>query len=204
MYSKLPNLILGFHGCDQEIADAILCGGAEVKPSTNSYDWLGHGAYFWEQNLNRAQAWAVERQQQGKIKNPAVVGAVVDLGHCLNLMDSENIDLLAHEYGLLKESLESVGEPLPEYVGSTPDKLLRNLDGAVIQHLHTRLEREKRDNVDTLEPFDSVRALFAEGPEIYPGAGFRKKTHVQICVRNPNCIKGYFDPRMPVRNWPIP
>lgn len=204
MYSKLPNLVLGFHGCDQSVADDILCGHAEVKPSTNSYDWLGHGAYFWEQNLDRAWAWAIERQQQGKVDSPAVVGAVIDLGHCLNLMDSENIDLLAQEYDLLKRQLIISGEPLPENEGRAPDRLLRNLDCAVIQHLHTRLEREKREHADALEPFDSVRALFAEGPEIYPGAGFREKTHVQICVRNPNCIKGYFDPRTPVKNWPIP
>jgi len=28
-----------------------------------------------------------------------------------------------------------------------------------------------------------------------PGAGFKEKNHIQICVRNRNCIKGYFLPR---------
>ena len=43
--------------------------------------------------------------------------------------------------------------------------------------------------------FDSLRAAFIEGERIYPGAGFYDKTHVQICVRNPNCVKGFFLPR---------
>jgi hypothetical protein len=44
--------------------------------------------------------------------------------------------------------------------------------------------------------FDSVRAAFIEGDKIYPGAGFNEKTHIQICIINPNCIKGFFKPRI--------
>ena len=43
-------------------------------------------------------------------------------------------------------------------------------------------------------PFDSVRGMFQEGSEPYPDAGFREKNHIQICVRNLECIKGYFLP----------
>jgi hypothetical protein len=37
-----------------------------------------------------------------------------------------------------------------------------------------------------------VRAAFPEGREIYPGAGFDEKTHIQIALRNLDCIKGVF------------
>jgi hypothetical protein len=37
--------------------------------------------------------------------------------------------------------------------------------------------------------FDSVRAAFWEGDELYEGAGFRKPNHIQIAILNPNCIK---------------
>src|SRR5580658_10415439 len=30
-----------------------------------------------------------------------------------------------------------------------------------------------------LKPFDSVRSLFVEGEELYPGAGFHEKNHIQ-------------------------
>lgn len=43
--------------------------------------------------------------------------------------------------------------------------------------------------------YDSVRGVFWEGKPLYPNAGFAEKNHIQICVCNPNCIKGYFLPR---------
>jgi hypothetical protein len=67
--------------------------------------------------------------------------------------------------------------------------------GAVIENLHP--ERDERGQ----KPFDSVRGVFVEGNELYPGAGFNDKNHIQICIRNPNCIKGYFLPRSEIR-WP--
>lgn len=35
---------------------------------------------------------------------------------------------------------------------------------------------------------------FLEGDQLYPGATFRKQTHVQICVRDMSCMKSYFRP----------
>ena len=46
-----------------------------------------------------------------------------------------------------------------------------------------------------LPEFDSVRGVFFEGKELYPNAGFKEKNHIQIAIRNLNCIKGYFMPR---------
>ena len=34
--------------------------------------------------------------------------------------------------------------------------------------------------------------LYFEGDALYPGAGFRRKNHIQIAVRSVHCIKGYF------------
>jgi hypothetical protein len=66
---------------------------------------------------------------------------------------------------------------------------LRELDCAVIETLH----KIRKD--ENLQMFDSVRGVFWEGRELYPNAGFREKDHIQICIRNPNCIKGFFYPR---------
>ena len=47
MYTKLPNLVLGFHGCrKKEVFEKVLSGEEPLNPSTNSYDWLGNGIYF--------------------------------------------------------------------------------------------------------------------------------------------------------------
>lgn len=49
---------------------------------------LGHGIYFWEGNPARAMEWAEARETEGKIEIPFVVGAIIDLRHCLDLFDS--------------------------------------------------------------------------------------------------------------------
>jgi len=52
--------------------------------------------------------------------------------------------------------------------------------------LHT-IRRDRGD-----EPIDSVKGVFVEGSLIYQGSGFYEKTHIQIAVRNSDCIKGVF------------
>jgi len=64
--------------------------------------------------------------------------------------------------------------------------LLRLLDCAVIEMLHQlRIEAK-------LESYDTVFGVFEEGDVAYPGAAFKEKTHIQISVRNPDVIVGYF------------
>jgi hypothetical protein len=43
---RFPGFVLGFHGCDQVIAERILGGKEDVRVSENPHDWLGSGAYF--------------------------------------------------------------------------------------------------------------------------------------------------------------
>lgn len=33
--------VVGYHGCDAAVAERVLAGKAELKISTNPYDWLG-------------------------------------------------------------------------------------------------------------------------------------------------------------------
>ena len=88
-----------------------------------------------------------------------------------------------------------MGEPMPvnEDLHFDPhgDKLLRNLDCAVINFMHSAI----RDGGIPVQPFDTVRGLFTEGGDLYPGSGFKEKTHVQIAVGNDQAIKGFSFPR---------
>lgn len=196
MYSTRPGLVLGFHGCDQSVVDDVLLGRTPLKGSNNKYDWLGHGVYFWDNSASRALEYAtLLRDNPGrarkKIINPAVIGAVINLGHCLDLLDYENLKLVRLGYEVLTATNSASGEPIPinKSVGDNKDLLLRELDCAVFETLHQVRKQEK------LPAFDSVRGVFWEGKELYDNAGFREKDHIQICIRNPNCIKGYFLPR---------
>lgn len=205
MYPAKPGLVIGFHGCDSSTRNAVVLNETNLFPSTNDYDWLGHGIYFWENNLTRAFQFAENLQNQVRksrisIIRPATLGAVIDMGFCLDLLDSEFLHLLKTSYYNLKDSYSSCGKVLPENRSPSysKEKLIRNLDCAVIENLH-----KSRDFL-SLKPFDSVRSAFIEGKELYPTAGFNEKNHIQICVRNPNCIKGYFYPREPDPAWDIP
>jgi hypothetical protein len=197
MYSSRSGLVLGFHGCDESIAKDVLSGKKQLNPSNNSYDWLGHGMYFWENSPSRANDYAKllskqERRQGGTIVKPSVIGAVIDLGRCLDLLDYENLSHLKDAHEILVETIKKSGFSLPQNrpaTGSGKDLLLRDLDCAVIETLHQVRAAQG------LPKFDSVRGVFWEGKELYPDAGFREKDHIQICIVNPNCIKGYFVPR---------
>jgi hypothetical protein len=94
-----PNIVFGYHGCDESVARRVLDGG-HLKPSQNAYDWLGHGIYFWEGSAGRAKLWAQEMSRFSKsgIKKPAVVGAIIDLGQSLNLIDPENLNSVRKGY----------------------------------------------------------------------------------------------------------
>jgi len=198
MYSKRAGLILGFHGCDKSVRDEVVSKkGVLLKPSNNDYDWLGGGVYFWENNYARALEFAnflkdnPPHNSKQIITEPAVIGAVIDLGFCLDLLDSEYLNLLKQGYNLLKKSKEAYGLKIPQNIAlkENGDLLKRHLDCAVIETIH-------QFNEDKDKPqFDSVRGVFFEGKDLYENAGFKEKNHIQIALRNPNCIKGYFVPR---------
>lgn len=196
MYAKLPNLVIGFHGCSQETYTNVLYNNQQLKKSDNKYDWLGNGIYFWENSYQRAYEWADKKYK----KNAAVLGAVLDLGLCLNLTDYNSTDILRQGYEMLKMKCTVLGIDLPENKQgkSKTDLLLRDLDCAVIQQIH---EYNKETGKT---PYDSVRGVFTEGENIYPNAGFVEKTHIQLCIVNPNCIKGYFRPLAFDENYGMP
>jgi hypothetical protein len=124
---------------------------------------------------------------KGEIKNPFVIGAVIDLGLCLNLSDEDALLELESSYELLAATSQNLPENVPGYSGDA-DLLKRHLDCAVFQTLH-----EGRDKIG--EPaYQSVRSPFLEGGPLYPGTKFCRQTHVQLCIRDRTCIKGFFRP----------
>ena len=86
MYSTRSGLIFGFHGCDDTVTHDVVNHGISLRESHNSYDWLGHGVYFWENSPERALEYAAYlKENTGRAKNPiiipSVIGAIIDLGN---------------------------------------------------------------------------------------------------------------------------
>jgi hypothetical protein len=188
------SFVLGYHGCDEIVAKAVISGKAELKPSQNDFDWLGHGAYFWESDPQRAFEYAEWKTAKGEFKKPAVIGAVIDLRNCLDLTNRSDLDLVKEAYDIYALDQEITDLPLAKNENAKGDPfgdlLLRNLDCAVINLLHYII-----DNSSSAEKFDTVRGMFSEGGPLYAGAGYSAKSHTQIAVRHQECIVGYFRPR---------
>jgi hypothetical protein len=191
--TRASALVLGYHGCDRAIAEKVFAGGDHLRASENDYDWLGTGVYFWENSARKALDWAIFAKEnpkvvRNKIKNPCIVGAIIDFGFCLDLLEAESIRVVAEGYKGLCEGAEAAGFVLPSNKIIAGAWAIRRLDCAVINYVHeTRKRQGERE-------FDSVRAPFIEGSPLYRNAGFYERTHIQICVRNPKQILGYFRP----------
>jgi len=98
---RFARTIIGYHGCSIAFAHDILLGQIPIdawEPSENEWDWLGHGIYFWEHSPKRAMRWAQEKYDE-----PAVLGAVVQLGRCFDLLDESVTAALSDGYQTLSE-----------------------------------------------------------------------------------------------------
>jgi len=185
LHTLSTTFVLGYHGCDKSVAEELIAGET-FRPSDNDYDWLGHGIYFWESNPARALDFTMDINLRSvNIETPYVVGAVIDLGYCLDLTSTTGINAVEKGYASFAQVMAASGTRMPKNGGGT-DLLLRKLDCAVINHIHASLKKKH------VQPLDTVRGVFIEGGRIYENSGFFKKTHIQICVCNPAKIKGVF------------
>lgn len=178
---RYDRTIVGYHGTDRETADRILAG-APFQASTKDYDWLGTGVYFWEYGYDRAVRWA----QENYAEDPAVVGALIQLGSCYDLLDTR----FTHD---LTEGAEqfhaawAIEAPRPENRGR--DRKARFLDCAVINWWLAQLKA-----VDGGPTYQTVRCGFNEGEPVHAGMAICRESHVQVAVRDPRSILGVFRP----------
>jgi len=132
----------------------------------------------------RALQFAEEKRARNQgVKEPFVVGAVVDHGLCLDLTTKDSIEDLQSAYTSLEETFRVCAVQLPR---NGPRSWMRFLDCAVLRRLHEVIEDSGSPSID------SVRGIFQEGKPIYPGSAFLEKTHIQIAVMNLGCIKAVF------------
>lgn len=171
--------LICYHGCPRQVAEDVLANKATLAPSTNKWDWLGRGIYFWVDSWARGLDWAIER----KFDEPYVIGAYVHPGLCLNLTDYAVIDQLKSAYELLCDHHGKEGAKLPVNKGP-----IRRLDCAVVEFLHAM--REDRN----LPAYQTTLGAFEEGDPVFEGSSFRHKTHLQLLVREgyEDRIIGYF------------
>src|SRR5216684_2224893 len=161
---QFARIVIGFHGCTEDFARDLLLGVKPIpswEPSSSEWDWLGHGIYFWEHGPERAFRWAKEKYA-GTADNPAVLGAVVQLGRCFDLLNEAMTSLLKDTYPDLLADFVARGKTMPQNRGK--DLKRRDLDCLVINHCLNAFDRRGLK-------YDTVRGAFLEGEPAYPGAG---------------------------------
>jgi hypothetical protein len=89
---------------------------------------------------------------------------------------------------VFEASVEEAGSHLPANSGKTPDLKMRKLDCAVVNAYLRFAERRG-------ETYDTVRCGFSEGEPVYQGARIYSESHIQIAVRNQDCVLGVFRPK---------
>jgi len=189
---QYQRLVLGYHGCDKSVTDRVLAGNETLRKSEKPYDWLGHGVYFWEHGPDRAFGWAEEQAARKKIETPDVLGAVIHLGNCLDMMDIRSTRILRHAFSRFKATYEEIGQEMPVNLASKKgehDLILRYRDCAMIDWLTNEFDLETG-----FSSYDSVRGIFQEDEPAFEGSSIHMKSHIQIAIRSPACIIGYFRP----------
>jgi hypothetical protein len=151
LYTKRPNLMIGFHGCDELIRNQLVVNPDKVRKSEEIFDWLGHGFYIWENNYERALKWAEDKKARGKVKIPSVVGVIYQLEYCLDFTDSAFTDIISTYYPLMKDYSSFIGKELPKNEDLPKDNhhdlVLRKLDCAVIEYLHQQIDEQIKKDI---------------------------------------------------------
>ncbi len=127
MFDEHRHIYFGFHGCEKALAKDVLLNRIGMTPSKNLYDWLGNGVYFWENDPIRAFEFAKEVK---RCQEPFVVGAILDLGYCLDLTCRASADRLVPIWeNIVRQAYEEGGikSNKPGRQGENGELLLRYL-----------------------------------------------------------------------------
>ena len=113
------------------------------------------------------------------------------MGDCFDLLDTKFTNLLKTAYPAFVARLKILSVETPKNEKARPDgtKLFHNLDRAVIEYTIGLLNDGENRKIQ------SVRGAFWEGNEVFDGSAIMEQSHIQIAVRDENCVLGYFKPK---------
>lgn len=186
-------IVRGYHGTTKDIAEELASQTTPFRVSNDDGDWLGRGAYFFQDGPQRALAWARRHKSSA---DAAVLVAEIDI---TNRIDFFDIDAWVQMRALLPdfEAYESIsGEEATQgglkVQGGSARMRVSSGDASV------GIRGNRRDRAfinwcaELLEGagarVDAVRAPFLFGEAVYPSSFLFDESHVQIAVRNPDKI----------------
>ncbi len=180
VFADYHRTVVGFHGTLRETALQIVSGEREFRPSRNDDDWLGEGVYFWEYAPQQAWEWA-KRRYQKRNRPIAVLGAMIRLGNCFDLLDPTNAQTLRRFNKQLVDDLRDGRQSIPKNV-----RAHKRLDCTTLNAYYAMLESEAT-------PVDTCRAVYVPTQakdRLWEQSWLCQDTHIQLCIRNTGCIIG--------------
>lgn len=172
-YHDYHRTVIAYHGTSAQVADRLVDGEA-FTISQNDDDWFGTGIYFWEYAPKQAWWWAERYKNE---KSPAVVGAIIRLGHCLDLLDPENVRVLQSFQREAIDVWKNASMIVPKN-GNQHKKL----DCAIFNLFYG----QQRD--PGIETARAVYVPTGSASRAWKRSWIYEQSHIQICVRKPENI----------------
>ena len=179
-FTDYHRTVIGYHGTRLNTAQNIVLGNSTFVPSTNSDDWLGHGVYFWEYAPQRAWSWAQERYPGEDI---AVLGSMIRLSNCFDLLDPDNVQALEVHYSQFSTDCAENNIEIPKNYRSK-----KRTDCAVFEYVYG-VNDQSDIKIDTCRAV-FVPSMSASKARPWTSSGIFHGAHIQLCVRNVSCIQG--------------
>jgi len=170
-----PLKVYGYHGTSKGSAQKIIERGFDL--STNDYDWLGTGIYFFQDAPMRAASWARERFPD----SPAVIRSELTLLNCVDLLDIAWNPIIRETYDMFVKEYQKANIPVP--LQNPQKSKAHRLDCAFFNYIVEKVFASKDVNID------SIRAVFNEGNRIYPNSAIFDHSHIQILIRDLSLIE---------------
>lgn len=197
-------IVTGYHGTTKAVADRILSGSETFRIGSNLGDWLGRGAYFWQDAPMRGYLWAKHRHPTEEL---AVIAADIDLVDCFDLFDVPAHNELKRVYPRFARAEEVTGPVTtqdelrvgdgyvftkndPSPIVARTDQYITFRDRALIDWY---LEELRIRGIRTA----SVRGIFLVGKSAYKESFLFNWSNAQIAVLDDSVISNprIVDPR---------
>jgi hypothetical protein len=166
--------VYGYHGTSRKNAESILRNG--FRSSNSGGDWLGPGAYFWQDAPQRALKWAKKHHPD----NPVVIRSsiIFEENKTMDLLDTKWFSFLGARYkDFIIDCLNS-NISLPTQDKDLTKSNLHKLDHNFLNYIALAINRETPGRVSV------IRAAFTEGKPIFDNSAIYDLSHVQIVVKN--------------------
>ena len=181
-----PAVITGYHASPAWLLELVADAGVRQLWSTRPREWFGFGVYFFAYSKAHAERWVQIGYQLNWWDGnpPGILKSDIETRNCLWLEEPSCVAEIEQAAIDLKAMCGVAGDDLPKNERRRYGvPVERRLDCAIFELLHfTRMRRG-------LPAYDTVVGYCASGRPLIPGTTIRLENHVQICVRNHECIK---------------